>query len=168
MSNEITTPEPRLQCRHILTSGHRCGSPCLRHEPFCYYHHTTRKPAPKNGTVRPRLELPLPEDRSAIQHAIGQVLQRIAEGKINPRRAGLLLYGLQIASHNLPRALPQSPIETVDEAEDLPGEGLLAPEAEFAQAHRQKTLVEILEESWQQEKREIEEDERAAKAQVHA
>ena len=45
--NEATTTETRqYQCRHIFTDGHRCGSICLRGEPFCYYHHTTRKPAP--------------------------------------------------------------------------------------------------------------------------
>jgi hypothetical protein len=32
---------------HISTDGHRCGSICLRGEPFCHYHHTTRSPAPR-------------------------------------------------------------------------------------------------------------------------
>ena len=35
----------RFLCRHIHTSGSRCGSPALRGESFCYYHHTTRRPA---------------------------------------------------------------------------------------------------------------------------
>ena len=65
----------RYQCRHIFTDGHRCGSPCLRGEELCYYHHTTRKPV--TGTRRRRcrrsaFDLPLPEDRSAIQSSIGQ------------------------------------------------------------------------------------------------
>jgi hypothetical protein len=54
---------------------------------LCYYHHTTRKPAPHTHTRRSRrttFELPLPEDRSAIQHSIGQVLQRIAANDIDP------------------------------------------------------------------------------------
>jgi hypothetical protein len=45
----------------------------------------------------------MPEDRSAIQLAIGEVLRRIASNDIDPHRAGLLLYGLQIASLNLPK-----------------------------------------------------------------
>ena len=45
----------------------------------------------------------MPEDRAAIQLSIGEILRRIARNQIDPRRAGLLLYGLQIASTNLPR-----------------------------------------------------------------
>ena len=32
------TQPRRFQCRHIFTDGHRCGSPCLRGEEFCFYH----------------------------------------------------------------------------------------------------------------------------------
>ncbi|MCU1224935.1 MAG: hypothetical protein JWQ42_3028 [Edaphobacter sp.] len=109
-SNE--TPK-RYQCRHIFTDGHRCGSVCLRREEFCYYHHTTRRPAANPRQRRGRhsaFDLPLPDsnDRSAIQLAIGEVLQRIASNDIDPRRAGLLLYGLQIASLNLPKSQERS------------------------------------------------------------
>lgn len=99
---------PRLQCRHILASGVRCGSPALRDEAFCYYHHSTRKPIPRR-TVADRkahqasFELPTPEDGLALQVGIGEVLRRIAANEIDRRRAGLLLYGLQIASSNLQR-----------------------------------------------------------------
>src|SRR5260370_10100148 len=99
----------RYQCRHIFTDGHRCGSPCLRHEDFCYYHHTTRKPVENPGERRARqaaFDLPLPEDRSAIQCSIGEVLRRIARNEIDPRRPGLLLYRPQIPSLNLPRPQP--------------------------------------------------------------
>ena len=105
------TQPKRYQCRHIFTDGTRCGSPCLRGEDFCYYHHTTRKPVP-NPTARKgrraSFALPLPEDRSAIQASIGQVLQRIATNQIDPRRAGLLLYGLQIAASILPKPQKQT------------------------------------------------------------
>jgi hypothetical protein len=92
-----TTPETKqYQCRHIFTDGHRCGSPCLRREELCYYHHTTRKPIADPQQRRGRrssFDLPLPEDRSAIQQSIGEVLRRIASNDIDPCRAGLLLYG---------------------------------------------------------------------------
>jgi hypothetical protein len=97
----------RFQCRHIFTGGHRCGSACLSHEEFCYYHHTTRRPVENPRRRRSRqsqFDLPLPEDRTAIQSSIGEVLRRIASNEIDCKRAGLLLYGLQIASINLPRA----------------------------------------------------------------
>jgi hypothetical protein len=76
--------EKRYQCRHIFAAGHRCGSPALRNQDFCYYHHTTRKPAPKNRPLAPfDLEIPIPEDRAAIQSAIGQILQRISSNQID-------------------------------------------------------------------------------------
>jgi hypothetical protein len=101
----------RFQCRHIFTDGRRCGSACLRQEEFCYYHHTTRRPVAdprQRHSRRSTFDLPHPEDRSAIQSSIGEVLRRIAANEIDTKRAGLLLYGLQIASINLPRATPPS------------------------------------------------------------
>lgn len=93
-NTSIDTPK-RFQCRHIHIDGRRCVSPCLRHEEFCYYHHTSRKPVARTRARRSRqaaFDLPLPEDRSAIQLSIGEVLRRIASNTIDPRRAGLLLY----------------------------------------------------------------------------
>src|SRR5882724_2317706 len=122
----------RYQCRHIFTDGHRCGSPCLRHEELCYYHHTTRRPIENPRERRARqsaFDLPQPEDRSAIQCSIGEVLQRIARNEIDPRRAGLLLYGLQIASLNLPPA-PRKPVREIEPVEEIvldPKLGILAP-----------------------------------------
>jgi hypothetical protein len=40
------------------------------------------------------------EDSAAIQLALIQVIQSLAIGELDPRRAGLLLYGLQVASAN--------------------------------------------------------------------
>src|ERR1700730_11670181 len=111
----------RYQCRHIFTEGRRCGSPCLRHEEFCYYHHTTRRPVENPHQRRSRrtaFNIPQPEDRSAIQHSIGEVIRRIPSNDTAPRRAGLLLYGLQTASLNLPNPLPtrrSTEVETVEE-----------------------------------------------------
>src|SRR5437867_1602362 len=112
-------PEPkRYQSRHIFPAGNRCASPALRTEELCYHHHTTRKPIqdPKARLARTStFELPNPEDRAAIQQAIGEVLQRIAANDLDPRRAGLLLYGLQIASLNLPKQPKKSePAEYVE------------------------------------------------------
>ncbi len=121
-SNTATETATRhYQCRHIFTGGHRCASPCLRHEEFCYYHHTTRKPVAHPQQRRRRrstFHLPLLEDRSAVLHSIGEVLQRIANNDIDPKRAGLLLYGLQIAN----TALPKEPKPQPDPRRDSPTE----------------------------------------------
>src|SRR5580704_2067686 len=154
MQHTTETPK-QYQCRHIFTDGHRCSSPCLRQEEFCYYHHTTRRPVGNPKQRRRRcstFHLPLPEDRSAIQASIGEVLQRIAANDIDPRRAGLLLYGLQIASLNLPK--PQvatrhqrssSPAaEVVEEIYTHPDLGILAPKAEVNQTGRPESLIPML------------------------
>ena len=154
---------PRLQCRHIQPSGQRCGSPSLRNEPFCYYHHTTRKPAPKHGAIQlPRkhtaFDLPRPEDRISVQHSIGEVLRLIAADEIDPRRAGLLLYGLQIASHNIAHEKTTNAPELgpiiVEDITDDPEQGLLAPESTFQEAPRERTFEEIMTERWEQDKQE--------------
>lgn len=130
-----TEDEVRFQCRHIFTAGHRCSSPCLRREEFCYYHHSTRRPVqnPKERIARlSTFELPNLDDRGAIQQAISAVLERIAANQIDPKRAGLLLYGLQIASLNLPKQQPhQKTPPTVSEVVQDPTYGPLAPTCEM-------------------------------------
>ena len=134
-TNEINEIQS-FQCRHIFTDGHRCGSKALRAEEFCYYHHTTRKPALRQ-TTSPNcatFEVPFPEDRPSVQVAIGEVLRRLTSNTIDRKRAGLILYALQIASQNLPRLAPSpeaEPAELVDEIETHPTHGPVAPVAEY-------------------------------------
>src|ERR1700732_1536585 len=138
----------RYQCRHIFTDGHRCGSPCLKQEEFCYYHHTTRRPAGNTrgrGPEQAEFDISIPEDRSAIQSTIGEVLRRIARNEIDPKRAGLLLYGLQIASLNLARAAEPArdaaPVERITADPEL---GTLAPQTEITHPAKQKGFAETL------------------------
>ena len=98
-------------CRHIRTAGNRCGSPALRGEPFCYYHHTTRRP-PKHLGVHPDhavFTMPLLEDAPSILSALQDVLARVAANSLNHRRAALLLCGLRIACITQRLAIPQAP-----------------------------------------------------------
>ncbi len=89
-TTESTTEPKRLLCRHIFPEGRRCGSPSLRGEPFCYFHHTSRKPVAQLSRRRARqgaFTLPMPEDRAAIQLSIGEILARIVQNQLDPRRA---------------------------------------------------------------------------------
>ncbi|HEV2709093.1 MAG TPA: hypothetical protein VGU67_02665 [Edaphobacter sp.] len=129
-------PSRRYRCRHLFVDGHRCGSPSLRGEHFCYYHHTTRGFADEMRSRREGIEFELPqlEDRSSILAAITEVLQRIACDKLPSKQAGLLLYGLQIASQNLPEAGEASSENQEDRPEEVITNsryGDLAPVAEF-------------------------------------
>ena len=156
MPTPTTQPE-RQRCRHIHADGRRCGSPCLRGEAFCYFHHTSRKPIAKPQRRRSRhsaFDLPLPEDRTAIQLSIGEILRRIATNDVDPRRAGLLLYGLQIASTNLAQDRNQSRRQPSAAPPELPVEeltvdpilGPLAPPAPLVPpaADSKPSLIETL------------------------
>lgn len=52
------------------------------------------------------LELPLLEDANAIQVAIQEIMQAILDRRIDSKRAGLLLYSLQLASSNIRNLTP--------------------------------------------------------------
>ena len=117
----METTKTRYQCRHIFTAGRRCQSPSLRGQDLCYFHQTTRPDRrPPQHTHPEAFTLPMPEDRAAIQLALGQVIARIAAGTLNARRAGLLLYALQIASLNLPKATESDPETQVEEVIEDP------------------------------------------------
>lgn len=155
MTHDYTadTESTRFQCRHLFTDGRRCGSPALRSpegpeggsELFCYFHHRSRRPVQPGerasrlhraaATAASQTGLALPadlSDRFGIQLAIGEILRRIASNELDARRAGLLLYGLQIASRNLPKSNPREELtEPVSEITLDPEHGLLAPPAEF-------------------------------------
>lgn len=99
---------PSPTCRHLHTDGRPCGSPALRGEPFCFHHHTARKPMPKRvDPTDPRIlltpQLPAPDDFLAIQRAIGEVLRLLGNDRLPESRALALLKGLAIASQNLAR-----------------------------------------------------------------
>jgi len=111
-------------------------------------HHTTRRPAGNTrarGPEQAEFDISIPEDRSAIQSAIGEVLRRIARNEIDPKRAGLLLYGLQIASLNIARqtepARDQAPVEEITADPEL---GTLAPTAEIISPPQRKRVAATL------------------------
>jgi hypothetical protein len=93
----------------------------------------------------PPLELPAVEDSASIQLALIEVLQAFAANQLDPKRAGLLLYGLQVAAANaknvhihannirsisytkegIPLATPEHgwDVEDIEEADRLAEEG---------------------------------------------
>jgi len=108
----MTTPdtnEPRsYRCRHIFTDGHQCGSPALRGEKLCFYHHASRRPA-QHETIHGLtfVVLPAPEDLHAIQRGLCEVLRLCASNAIDDKHASVLIRGLSIASANLARIARQ-------------------------------------------------------------
>ena len=106
----------RTLCTHTFDGGHRCASPALRNQTFCYYHHPTSKPT-KNPHQRSRSQsftLPLPSGQLDLQHAIYEVLRRLAANQINTRNAGIALATLHTATRAplkpSPGSVPAQPL----------------------------------------------------------
>ena len=112
----VTENATYYECQHVRPSGKKCRAIAIRGHRFCYFHLQSRRgyasvtpaeavangataPAPQSATIT----LPLLEDRSAVQIVLTEVLRALAANQIDTKRAGLLLYGLQIASRNCPR-----------------------------------------------------------------
>jgi hypothetical protein len=105
---ETRTHDNRKLCTHIFAPKpaapvHVCGSPALRGQAFCYFHHPTykrvRNPSERRARriVRQSFALGAPTNPAEFQLALNEVIFRLAANEIDTRRAGLLLFGLQIA-----------------------------------------------------------------------
>jgi hypothetical protein len=99
-------------CRHIKANGTRCKSPSLTDRSFCFYHqalytrHAGFRHSPTNrGYLLPgqHIELAPLEDRDSVQLALSVVINALATGQLEVKRATALLYGLQLASANVAR-----------------------------------------------------------------
>ncbi|WP_353071413.1 hypothetical protein [Tunturiibacter gelidiferens] len=102
----------RTLCTHVFEGGHRCASPALQRETFCYYHHPTRKPVQNPSRRRSRLhgfDLPLPSGQSDLQQAVYEVIRRLAANQISNRRAGMILTALDNINRNSPQIKNHSP-----------------------------------------------------------
>jgi hypothetical protein len=105
-----TYPSSIARCQHIKVNGTQCGSPALKRRRFCFFHNRWREARIEfcqSGTPAQAItsiDLPVLEDANSVQVAIMQVLRLILAKQLEPKIAGLLLYGLQTASLNLKHA----------------------------------------------------------------
>jgi hypothetical protein len=73
-------------CHRIMPDGRQCGSPALRGQDYCYYHHPNRRPIRKPRTRYPNLNpdiLPNIDTPRAIQRTLSGVLQGLAANTIS-------------------------------------------------------------------------------------
>jgi hypothetical protein len=88
-------------------NGSRCGSPALRDQKFCYFHNCcspVEVDVSTSATVPAApFFLPVLEDAPSIQLAITQVREHLLHRRLDPKKAGILLYAMQVASSNLGR-----------------------------------------------------------------
>jgi hypothetical protein len=94
-------------CTHVRVTGHRCGSPALRGERFCYFHQRMMRgvPVPPDARLHP---VALIENEAAIQASLMEVINAIARNTIDIRRAELILKALHIAVKNTRRTHPMT------------------------------------------------------------
>jgi hypothetical protein len=118
-------------CRHIKTNGLQCHAPSLNQAPYCYFHtrlhqrHVAFRHTPTTrGYLIPgqHIELTALEDRESVQIALSVVINALATGQLETRRATALLYGLQLASINSAhlQLKPHAPdvVRTIDSSPD--------------------------------------------------
>jgi hypothetical protein len=96
-------------CRHVKTNGLQCKAAALNGELWCYFHHrlhqrhsTFRLTEATRGYLVPgqHIQLTALEDRESVQVALSVVINPLATGQLDIKRATALLYGLQLASNN--------------------------------------------------------------------
>ena len=122
-------PSRQRQCmQHSEKDGIRCRATAMHNEIMCFQHRSDDIPTVLQNDP---FEIAHLDDRAAIQLALFEVLSRLSGGDIDYKRGGILLYGLQIASSNLPRygqpkaEHPSTPQETTPHShqESLPLQG---------------------------------------------
>ena len=86
-----------------------CKAPSLTDGLWCYFHHRLHQ---RHTTFRPteatrsylipgqHIELTALEDRESVQVALSVVINALATGQLDTKRATALLYGLQLACNN--------------------------------------------------------------------
>ena len=90
---ELADAAPR--CRWVKQDGTSCRSPQMREHIYCFAH----KQMMEARAVA--LRLPALEDANAIQIGLMRVQQALIEDTITTKKAGLLLYSMQLALTNV-------------------------------------------------------------------
>ena len=103
------------ECRHIMPSGRKCHAPALRGKSYCYFHIRPHRVAAKPAPVPAQpLNIPIPEDSTAIRRGLAQIINAMGPARLDPDRARLCLYALQIAMQNIARTPDIAPGQAVD------------------------------------------------------
>jgi len=98
------------RCMWLREDGTVCKSPKMKDDIHCYAHYQMRKARAEN------LFLPALTDANAIQMAVMLVQRALLDDEISEKKAGLMLYSIQIAAANVDKTtFGQSDAEMVTE-----------------------------------------------------
>jgi hypothetical protein len=118
---------PYETCTYILTRGTLCESPALKGAKLCYFHYRDAQRKENlqqarelkcsdqfykypmqqellNPEIVESLDIPALDDGASIQVAVTNIVRLVLSGHISDKRAGLALFGCQIAAINLGKA----------------------------------------------------------------
>ena len=89
-------------CGHLKEDGIPCGSPALRGQHLCYFHHRHRQQRLAFARDRRRAEicdwqLPPLQSVNDVQQALRRIFEELSAGRLDPDRAGPMLYATQQA-----------------------------------------------------------------------
>jgi hypothetical protein len=107
------------RCQWVKQGGTACGSPQMKKHIYCFAH---KQMAEARELM---LRLPPPEDANAIQIGLMRIQKSLIEDTISTKKAGLLLYSMQLALTNVGQTTfgqakdEEMVRETVDEEEAL-------------------------------------------------
>ena len=112
------------RCVWVREDGTVCRSPRMKNDLHCYAHYRMRDARAEN------LRLPALTDANAIQMAVMLVQRALIDDEISEKKAGLLLYSIQIAAANVDKTtFGESDEEMVTETQ---------PENEVMDAHKER------------------------------
>lgn len=94
-----------------MPTGKTCQSPALQNKAYCYYHQKLY--VPHRRGVRRDISLGAIHDKRGIQAALSQILAALNKPYVDTRRAGLMLYGLQLAMQAAARVPDQDASQSV-------------------------------------------------------
>ena len=89
-------------CSHIKEDGAFCGVAALRNQKYCYYHlmergRRLRRARALRDDTPYRVDIPSLDNPYAVRNAITEIVQALGSGQLDPRVAGKMLYGIQLA-----------------------------------------------------------------------
>jgi hypothetical protein len=85
-------------CRHVMPGGRRCHSPALRGMAYCFNHQKLHVALNRSKHTHTRLELASIESPEGVRLAITQVCDALGKARIDEKKAGTIMHGLQLAT----------------------------------------------------------------------
>jgi hypothetical protein len=125
------------RCQWVRQDGTSCGSPQMKQHIYCFAH---IQMAEARALM---LRLPPPEDPNAIQVGLMRIQKAVIEDTISMKKAGLLLYSMQLALTNVGQTTfgqakdEEMVRETMDEEEALSEKAVSNQQSAFSEKQNQ-------------------------------